>query len=159
MSKKTSKSLTKQYKDYLKFCEECKPEQTELRNRLNELYEKINNKLMEIIDLEGKYIFIKEDNKYIYVEDVFKHGEIITVRGYGFNYQISDYVDWTFCHWDWMIDHKIFINCDIKEELSKISIIDKDEFDTQFEYMLDMLKDKHKAIRYDIDHPELSNDK
>ena len=115
-----------------------------------EKYEKVreefDKKLIELLPYEGKIIKIQENlhsvPRYIKVKDVFKHGEKVIIRGYGFYSEFTVYDDATFADWDFMQSHEFMLN-NIGTEVEKIQIITDIEFDKAFNEMINNMRYNH----------------
>lgn len=116
-----------------------------------EKYEKVceefNNKLIELLPYENTIVRI--DNAYalgisiyIKVRELFKHGDKIIIRGYGFKSEFTSYADATFADWDFMQSFEFRLD-DIVSETEKIHIINEVEFDKAFYKMISQMKQKH----------------
>lgn len=102
----------------------------------NEVKEKYRNEKMERLfgNFVGKYIkydFWKDDC-YLYVEQQFLSGaDKVILRGIGFDFAFTDYIDETYFTWDRMYD--IEMNAiNPEEHISHIQIIDKETFMNKF---------------------------
>ena len=85
------------------------------RQAYDESQEAFYEKLLEILPYKGKMIKIKEDTSYstplyIKVEELFKHGSKIIIRGYGFISEFTDYRDATWSNWDFMRSYEFEID-------------------------------------------------
>jgi len=99
----------------------------------NKAYEKSLN-----IDFQYKFIRIgsvNEEPEYLFVKEQFRvadkysgAGDYFVLRGFGFRCFNSPYPDASYFDWDWMYEHKLYINNMLKENLRKITEITKEEF-------------------------------
>lgn len=128
-------------------------------NKLCKKYQKYvdeyNEKVKDLCDFKGKFLKIEdeEDYKYSYLycntvmltKDL-SGKQVILLRGYGFTYLITHYVDETFCNWDQFFEHKIYIDetSDIKKEFNKILYSSKEEFNKEFLTMIENVKIEHE---------------
>lgn len=126
--------------------------------RVKEIHEQINHinkeyelKTEQFLDFKGKYIKIKEENSYdyIYVNESFRYKDMndrvqFLLRGVGFSFNLSNYIDACWANFDAMNEHDIPIhNIDSAVlDLKTITIISKEEFISAFENMLNKTKQK-----------------
>lgn len=117
------------------------------RQAYDESQEAFYEKLLEILPYKGKMIKIKEDTSYstplyIKVEELFKHGSKIIIRGYGFISEFTDYRDATWSNWDFMRSYEFEIDF-IELEVKKIHIISEVEFNSAFDKMINNMRYAH----------------
>jgi hypothetical protein len=123
--------------------------------KYNKIRERVANKYKEIFNFEGKYLKIKHSicddiYTYMYCERVRKsqninNENIISLYGYGFEYEITDYEDDTFVHWtEWM--ERDFKTYDVINELKRIEVITKNDFNNEFHKMIASISKKHIDI-------------
>ena len=116
-----------------------------------EKYEKVceefNNKLVELLPYENTIVRI--DNAYalgisiyIKVRELFRHGDKIIIRGYGFKSEFTSYEDATFADWDFMQSFEFRLD-NITSEVEKIHIINEVEFDKAFNGMINNMRFRH----------------
>ena len=78
------------------------------QKHLSELKQKRRDLIVKNINLVGKYVswslFGDGSRKYLYVTETFKHGNEIVVRGVGFTYNYSKYIDDSYAQFDGMMD-------------------------------------------------------
>jgi hypothetical protein len=110
-------------------------------------HEEFNDKLMKLLPYEGKLIRI--DNvyalgisMYLKVDEVFKHGDKIIIRGYGFKSEFTPYADATYAIWDFMQSFEFRLE-DIEREIEKIHIIDEVVFNRSFDQMINSMRYRH----------------
>ena len=110
-------------------------------------HEEFNDKLMKLLPYEGKLIRI--DNAYaigtsiyIKVDELFKHGDKIIIRGYGFKSEFTPYRDATFAIWDFMQSFEFRLE-NIEREVEKIHIIDEVAFNRSFDQMINSMRYRH----------------
>ena len=110
-------------------------------------HEEFNDKLMKLLPYEGKLIRI--DNvyalgisMYLKVDEVFKHGDKIIIRGYGFKSEFTPYADATYATWDFMQSFEFRLE-DIEREVEKIHIIDEVVFNRSFDLMINNMRYRH----------------
>jgi hypothetical protein len=104
-------------------------------------------KLLEILPYKGKMIKVKDCNSYtspiyIKVDELFKHGSKIIIRGYGFISEFTDYRDATWSNWDFMRSYEFEIDF-IELEVKKIHIISEVEFNSAFDKMINNMRYAH----------------
>lgn len=145
---KIGKPVNNCYNKYLEYIKETEEEYEELRDKLSEISDNRRKVLEDSIDLLHKYIYIEERDSYIYVSSIFKHGNKLIIRGYGFYYEFTKYDDATVAHWNWMFDHDIHLDSGytIEEQFKKIREITKEEFEHAFSEMMNGIKEHHKYI-------------
>ena len=117
------------------------------RQAYDESQEAFYEKLLEILPYKDKIIRVQDDNSYstplyIKVEEVFKHGSKIIIRGYGFISEITDYRDATWSNWDFMRSYEFEIDF-IEYEVRKIHIISEIEFNSAFDKMINNMRYAH----------------
>lgn len=117
------------------------------RQAYDESQEAFYEKLLEILPYKGKMIKIKEDTSYstplyIKVEELFKHGSKIIIRGYGFISEFTDYRDAIWSNWDFMRSYEFEIDF-IELEVKKIHIISEVEFNSAFDKMINNMRYAH----------------
>lgn len=116
--------------------------------------EDFSNELLEILPYENQYIQVQSSLygviRYIKVREIFKHGDKIIIRGYGFHSEFTEYADATYAVWDYMCSHEFNID-DIEKEVASISIITEKEFTEAFQKMINKMQDDHlETITDDI---------
>lgn len=116
----------------------------------------INDKVSEIFDFKGKFLQIQDslfsDNPiYMLCDDISigLNGDrlLVTLRGYGFTYNISDYSDFLFANLKGWFTYKIDLSGtpeEIVRQYKEIKIITKEEFNENFNKMLQNLADINK---------------
>ena len=120
--------------------------------KYNKIREKVANKYKEIFNFEGQYLKIKHSiyddaHTYMYCERVRKsqninNEDVINLHGYGFEYEITQYEDDTFVHWtEWM--ERDFKTYDVINELKRIEVISKNDFNNEFHKMIASMNKKH----------------
>lgn len=117
------------------------------RQAYDESQEAFYEKLLEVLPYKDKIIRVQDDNSYstplyIKVEEVFKHGSKIIIRGYGFISEITDYRDATWSNWDFMRSYEFEIDF-IEYEVRKIHIISEVEFNSAFDKMINNMRYAH----------------
>jgi hypothetical protein len=117
------------------------------RQAYDESQEAFYEKLLEVLPYKNKIIRVQDDNSYstplyIKVEEVFKHGSKIIIRGYGFISEITDYRDATWSNWDFMRSYEFEIDF-IEYEVRKIHIISEVEFNSAFDKMINNMRYAH----------------
>lgn len=117
------------------------------RQAYDESQEAFYEKLLEILPYKNKIIKVQDDNcysnpLYIKVEEVFKHGSKIIIRGYGFISEFTVYRDATWSSWDFMKSHEFEIDF-IELEVKKIHIISEVEFNSAFDNMINNMRYAH----------------
>ena len=112
----------------------------EFRSKYDEKCDEVNNKILELLPYEGKLIKVQDDiTTYIRVREVFKHGNRIVIRGYGFS---SEFTDATWSHWTFMKYFEFDFD-DIEQEIKKITIITETEFNSAFDEMVNSMRYAH----------------
>lgn len=117
------------------------------RQAYDESQEAFYEKLLEVLPYKNKIIKVQDDNSYstplyIKVEEVFKHGSKIIIRGYGFISEVTDYRDATWSNWDFMRSYEFEIDF-IEYEVRKIHIISEVEFNSAFDKMINNMRYAH----------------
>lgn len=104
---------------------------------LSELKQKRRDLIAKNINLVGKYVswslFGDGSRKYLYVTETFKNGNEIIVRGVGFTYNYSKYMDDSYAQFDAMMDitipnndpEEVESNLEYFEEITKQEYLDK----------------------------------
>lgn len=115
----------------------------EFRSKYDEKCDEVNNKILELLPYEGKLIKVQDDIiTYIRVREVFKHGNRIVIRGYGFSSEFTEYVDATWSHWTFMKYFEFDFD-NIEREIKKITIINETEFNSEFDKMINSMRYEH----------------
>ena len=115
----------------------------EYRSKYDEKCDEVNNKILELLPYEGKLIKVQDDIiTYIRVREVFKHGDRIVIRGYGFSSEFTEYADATWSHWTFMKYFEFNFD-DIEREIKKIAIITETEFNSAFDEMINSMRYEH----------------
>lgn len=115
----------------------------EFRSKYDEKCDEVNNKILELLPYEGKLIKVQDDIiTYIRVREVFKHGNRIVIRGYGFSSEFTEYADATWSHWTFMKYFEFNFD-DIEREIKKITIINETEFNSAFDEMINSMRYEH----------------
>ena len=115
----------------------------EFRSKYDEKCDEVNNKILELLPYEGKLIKVQDDiTTYIRVREVFKLGNRIVIRGYGFSSEFTEYADATWSHWTFMKYFEFDFD-DIEQEIKKITIITETEFNSAFDKMINNIRYEH----------------
>jgi hypothetical protein len=115
----------------------------EYRSKYDEKCDEVNNKILELLPYEGKLIKVQDDiTIYIRVREVFKHGNRIVIRGYGFSSEFTEYADATWSHWTFMKYFEFDFD-NIEQEIKKITIITETEFNSAFDEMINSMRYEH----------------
>ena len=115
----------------------------EFRSKYDEKRDEVNNKILELLPYEGKLIKVQDDIiTYIRVREVFKHGDRIIIRGYGFRSEFTEYADATWVNWDFMTSHEFRIES-IESEIKNITIINEVEFNRSFDQLINNMRYTH----------------
>lgn len=115
----------------------------EFRSKYDEKCDEVNNKILELLPYEGKLIKVQDDIiTYIRVREVFKHGNRIVIRGYGFSSEFTEYADATWSHWTFMKYFEFDFD-NIEQEIKKITIINETEFNSEFDKMINSMRYEH----------------
>lgn len=131
---------------------QLKIERDKVYTKYTKIRERIANKYKEIFNFEGQYLKIKHSvyddaHTYMYCERVRKsqninNEDVINLHGYGFEYEITNYDDDTFVHWtEWM--ERDFKTYDVINELKRIEVITKNDFNNEFHKMIASMTKKH----------------
>lgn len=117
----------------------------EFRKAYDQKCKEYNEKLLELLPYQDKIIRVDNSSGisiYIKVREVFKHGDKIIIRGYGFTSEFTVYADATFVNWDFMQSFEFSLDY-IASEVKKINIITEGEFNMAFYKMISQMKQKH----------------
>jgi hypothetical protein len=115
----------------------------EYRSKYDKKCDEVNNKILELLPYEGKLIKVQDDiTIYIRVREVFKHGNRIVIRGYGFSSEFTEYADATWSHWTFMKYFEFDFD-NIEQEIKKITIITETEFNSAFDEMINSMRYEH----------------
>ena len=115
----------------------------EYRSKYDEKCDEVNNKILELLPYKGKLIKVQDDIiTYIRVREVFKHGNRIIIRGYGFSSEFTEYADATWSYWTFMKYFEFGFD-DIEQEIKKITIITETEFNSAFDKMINNIRYEH----------------
>ena len=117
------------------------------RQAYDESQEAFYEKLLEVLPYKDKIIRVQDNNSYstplyIKVEEVFKHGSKIIIRGYGFISEFTDYRDANWSSWNFMKSYEFEIDF-IELEVKKIHIISEVEFNSAFDKMINDMRYAH----------------
>ena len=117
------------------------------RQAYDESQEAFYEKLLEVLPYKDKIIRVQDNNSYsnplyIKVEEVFKHGSKIIIRGYGFISEFTNYRDANWSNWDFMQSYEFEIDF-IELEVNKIHIISEVEFNSAFDNMINNMRYAH----------------
>lgn len=145
--------LTDKIKQIKDLEEEFQVEKEKAYKKYYKLRDKVANLYTKIFNFEGQYLKIKHsvyDDAYtfMYCDRVRKsqninNEDVINLHGYGFEYEITEYDDDTFVHWtEWM--DRDFKTYDVVNELKRIEVISKSEFNDEFYKMISLLTKKHE---------------
>lgn len=124
------------------------------REAYDKACEDFSDELLKVLPYENQYVQIQSSlygfTRYIKVREIFKNGDKIIIRGYGFHSEFTEYADATYAVWDYMCSHKISID-EIEKEIASISIITEKEFTEAFQKMINKMQDNHlETITDDI---------
>ena len=119
----------------------------EYREAYDKKCEEFNNKILELLPYEGKCVKITDNivfcvPQYIKVREIFKHGDNIIIRGYGFAGEFTDYADATWFEWDYMQKYDFNIE-QIEEKIKCIQVIGEQEFTKAFNDLVNKIKNNH----------------
>ena len=115
----------------------------EFRSKYDEKCDEVNNKILELLPYEGKLIKVQDDIiTYIRVREIFRHGNRIVIRGYGFSSEFTEYADATWSYWTFMKYFEFDFD-DIEQEIKKITIITETEFNSAFDEMINSMRYEH----------------
>ena len=132
--------------------EELKKLQEEMhkaREKAFEEYEKMYDeyceKILEFLPYMNKIIKVKGFYGYplyINVREIFRSGDKIIIRGYGFSSEFTEYADATWVNWDFMTSHEFRIE-NIESEIKNITVINEVEFNSEFDKMINNMRYEH----------------
>lgn len=118
----------------------------EFRKAYDQKCKEYNDKLLELLPYEGKCVKIIDDlyeiPKYIKVREVFRHGDRIVIRGYGFSGEFTKYADATWFEWDYMMGYDFRID-EIVSKIKNIAIINETEFTNAFNDLVNKIRYNH----------------
>lgn len=130
--------------------EELKKLQEEMhkaREKAFEEYEKMYDeyceKILEFLPYMNKIIKVQGFYGYplyINVREIFRSGDKVIIRGYGFSSEFTEYADATWSHWTFM---KYFEFDNIEREIKKITIVNETEFNSAFDEMINSMRYEH----------------
>ena len=123
-----------------KLQEEMNKAREEAFDKYGKIYNECCEKILELLPYTDKIIKIQSNSYkfplYINVREIFRHGDKIIIRGYGFSSEFTEYADATWANWDFMTSHEFRIES-IESEIKNITIINETEFNSAFDKMLD----------------------
>ena len=119
----------------------------EFRNAYDQKCKEYNEKLLELLPYQDKCIKITDDTvycvpQYIKVREIFKHGDEIVIRGYGFAGEFTKYADATWFEWSYMEEYNFQIN-KVVSKIKCIEIIGESEFTNAFNELLNKMRFNH----------------
>ena len=132
--------------------EELKKLQEEMykaREKAFEEYEKMYDeyceKILEFLPYMDKIIKVKGSYGYplyINVREIFRSGDKIIIRGYGFSSEFTEYADATWSYWTFMKSFEFDFD-NIEREIKKITIVNETEFNSEFDKMINSMRYEH----------------
>ena len=129
-----------------KLQEEMSKAREEAFDKYGKIYNECCEKILELLPYTDKIIKIQSNSYkfplYINVREIFRHGDKIIIRGYGFSSEFTEYADATWADWGFMISHEFRIE-NIEEEINKITIINEVEFNRSFDQMINNMRYEH----------------
>jgi hypothetical protein len=119
----------------------------EFRKAYDQKCKEYNDKLLELLPYQDRYIKITDDviycePQYIKVREIFKHGNNIVIRGYGFTGEFTEYADATWFDWSYMTSYDFEIY-QIEDKVKCIEIISESEFTNAFNRLINKIKSAH----------------
>ena len=128
-----------------KLQEEMSKAREEAFEKYEKMYDEYCEKILEFLPYMNKIIKVQDFYgcpKYISVRELFRHGDKIIIRGYGFCSAFTEYANATWASWDFMTSHEFQIE-NIESEIKNITIIDEVTFNRSFDQMLNNMKYQH----------------
>jgi hypothetical protein len=128
-----------------KLQEEINKAREEAFEKYEKMYDEYCEKILEFLPYMNKTIKVEGFYGYpiyINVREIFRHGDKIVIRGYGFSSEFTEYADATWVSWDFMTSHEFRIE-NIESEIKNITIIDEVTFSRSFDQMLNNMKYQH----------------
>ena len=119
----------------------------EFRKAYDQKCKEYNEKLLELLPYQDKCVKITDDTiycvpQYIKVREIFKHGDKIVIRGYGFAGEFTEYADATWFDWSCMTSYDFEIY-QVEDKVKCIEIIGELEFTDAFNELLNKMKFNH----------------
>lgn len=119
------------------------------REEAFEKYEKMYNeyceKILEFLPYMDKIIKVKSSygySLYINVGEIFRNGDKIIIRGYGFSSEFTEYTDAIWVNWDFITSYEFRIE-NIESEIKNITIINEVEFNRSFDQLINNMRYEH----------------
>ena len=129
-----------------KLQEEMSKAREEAFDKYGKIYNECCEKILELLPYTDKIIKIQSNSYkfplYINVREIFRHGDKIIIRGYGFSSEFTEYADATWANWDFMTSHEFRIES-IESEIKNITIINETEFNSAFDKMINNMRYEH----------------
>lgn len=128
-----------------KLQEEINKAREEAFEKYEKMYDEYCNKILEFLPYKNKIIKVQgsySNPLYINVREIFSSGGIITIRGYGFSSEFTEYADATWVSWDYMTSYEFRIE-NIESEIENITIINEVEFNSAFDKMINNMRYEH----------------
>jgi hypothetical protein len=128
-----------------KLQEEMSKAREEAFEKYEKMYDEYCNKILEFLPYMNKIIKVQGFYGYplyINVREIFRHGDKIVIRGYGFSSEFTEYADATWANWDFMTSHEFRIES-IESEIKNITIINEVEFNRSFDQLINNMRYEH----------------
>ena len=129
-----------------KLQEEMSKAREEAFEKYEKMYDECCEKILELLPYTDKIIKIQSNSYkfplYINVREIFRHGDKIIIRGYGFSSEFTEYADATWADWGFMTSHEFRIE-NIETEIKNITIINETEFNSAFDKMINNMRYEH----------------
>lgn len=154
------KGLKEKLETIRKLQSQKEKERQKLSVKYERVRERINSLLAEMFDFKGKFIRIHDDlyeyDKYMYCEG-FTHGKgvsgefSVTLYGYGFQYEFTEYKDGTWISWGQWTEHEIRLegNGNVEKAVRGIYEISRKQFDDAFSIMMSKMLREHNEYDYE----------
>ena len=128
-----------------KLQEEMSKAREEAFEKYEKMYDEYCNKILEFLPYMNKIIKVQGFYGYplyINVREIFRHGDKIIIRGYGFSSEFTEYADATWSYWTFMKSFEFDFD-NIEREIKKITIINETEFNSAFDEMINSMRYEH----------------
>ena len=128
-----------------KLQEEMNKARKEAFEKYEKMYDEYCEKILEFLPYMNKIIKVQDFYGcplYINVREIFRYGDKIIIRGYGFSSEFTEYADATWVDWGFMVSHE-FRTEDIESEIKNITIINEVEFNRSFDQLINNMRYEH----------------
>ena len=128
-----------------KLQEEMSKAREEAFEKYEKMYDEYCDKILEFLPYMNKIIKVQGFYGYplyINVREIFRSGDKIIIRGYGFSSEFTEYADATWADWGFMTSHEFRIE-NIETEIKNITIINEVEFNSEFDKMINNMRYEH----------------